>query len=176
MKTVPAYDRVKGIHPGEILKREIRKRNLKGVAFSASIGEHFQTINAITKGRRKMNAGLSIKLGQYFSIEKEYFMMLQAYYEVNETFRSKLNTAHPLKGKFRSSLFWDTKLEHIDIEQHKRSVIQRVLERGNQKEIKELINLYGLEIIRAEVDEIGESFVPKYARNIDQYINPKTLT
>ncbi len=170
MNTLPSYDRVKGIHPGAILKREIKKRNLKGVAFSKSIGEHFQTINAITKERRGMNPGLSIKLGEYFGIEKEYFMMLQAFYEVNETLRAQQNASHPLKGKFRSAIFWDTKLENIDVYQHKRSIIQRVLERGSKKEIMELIKLYGIENIRVEIIEIGESFVPQYARNVKQYI------
>ena len=95
MNLLPPIERVKGIHPGAILQREIKKRNLTGLVFSKSIGEHFQTINAITKGRRRINPGLSIKLGEYFGIEKEYFMMLQTYYDVNEAYLTKQKGAHP---------------------------------------------------------------------------------
>ena len=136
------------------------------------IGTHPQTINAITKERRGINPKLSIKLGQYFDIDQDYFMLLQASYEVAHALRSEQFEVHPLQGKFRASIFWDTKLENIDITKNKRYVIQRVLERGSFTEINELIKIYGSAIIKAEIENIESSFVPNYARNIKRYINP----
>jgi hypothetical protein len=50
----------------------------------------------------------------------------------------------------RTILFWDTKMETIDWKRHKKAVIKRVFERGNDIEKNEIIRFYGSEA----VDEI----------------------
>jgi len=165
---MPEYNRVKGIHPGAILKREIKKRNLKAIELARSIDEYPQTINAITKEKRGMNPRLSIKLGSYFNIEKEYFMLLQASFEVQTN--NKESTENRLIGKFRKSIFWDTNILKIDLHKNKRFIIQRILERGNGNEISELINLYSKPIVKQELKKITNSFSPNFDRNINKYI------
>lgn len=167
---IPKLERVKGIHPGAILKRELKKRGIKSIELAKAINEHPQTINAISKERRGMNAKLSFKLGDYFNISQEYFMFLQAAYEVNSIRLSEEEGKNPLLGKFRKSIFWDTNIAHIDYKKNKRSVIQRVLERGNSKEIKHLIKIYSLEEIKRNMPHIESSFIPKYKENILKYI------
>ncbi|MFB0947563.1 MAG: plasmid maintenance system antidote protein, partial [Spirosomataceae bacterium] len=83
--TLPKYSKVKGVHPGADLKRELTKRNVKAIELANAIDEYPQTINAITKEKRGINPKLSIKLGDYFNIEKEYFMLLQASFEVKSS-------------------------------------------------------------------------------------------
>ena len=166
---LPLHHRVKGIHPGAILKRELKKRSLKAIELAKSIDEYPQTINAITKERRGMNPKLSIKLGNYFSIEKDYFMLLQASYEVVNAI--KTSTINPLAGKIRSSIFWDTDFTKVDVEKNKRFIIQRILERGNQIEIEELINLYSITTIQEELKHINNTFNPNFERNVARYIN-----
>ena len=164
---LPKYDRVKGIHPGVILKRELKRRNIKAVALAKSIEEYPQTINAITKEKRGVNAKLSIKLGDYFNVEKEYFMLLQASFEVNASIRQSYK--NPLIGKVRSIIFWDTDFNKIDLVKNKRSVIKRILERGNESEIKELIAFYSKPTIEQELEKISNSLSP----NFDRYIYDK---
>jgi len=166
---LPDFNKVKGVHPGAILKRELKIRNLKSIELAKSIDEHPQTINAITKERRGVNPKLSIKLGEYFEVTTDYFMLLQASYEVSRMIEKDFG--NPLLGKLRSALFWDTEISKIDSQKHKRAIIQRVLERGNRKEIKELINFYGLEMIKKEVGQIEKSFIPNYEKNVLEYIN-----
>lgn len=167
---LPAIERVKGIHPGAILKRELKKRGIKSIELAKAINEHAQTINAITKERRGMNAKLSLKLGNYFNISHEYFMFLQAAYEVNSIKLSEKESKNLLLGKFRKSVFWDTQIEFIDYKKHKRSVIQRVLERGNSKEIEHLIKIYSLEEIKRQLPKLKPSFVSKFKENIHNNI------
>ena len=156
---LPAYKKVKGIHPGAILKRELSRRKLKSIQLAKSIQEHPQTINAITKGRRGVNPNLSIKLGEYFGIDIEYFMLLQAAYEVSKSLSWEQNQLKgSLSGKIRAAIFWDTDIEQIDWVKNKRFVIQRVLERGNEEEIQELIQFYSLKAIKAEVAQIRGAF------------------
>lgn len=171
---LPELKRIKGIHPGAILKRELKKRNIKAITLANAINEHAQTINAITKERRKINPKLSYKLGNYFNINHDYFMLIQASFEVSSFKKSALESTNPLKGKFRISIFWDTRIELIDFEKNKRSVIQRILERGNQKEIKNLIKIYSLDTIKNEIKKIKNSFIPKYNENIRKYIHKTT--
>lgn len=172
---LPEYNKVHGIHPGAILKRELTKRKLKSLELARSIGEHPQTLNAITKGKRGINAKLSIKLGTYFKIENEYFMLLQAAYEVSNTLKIQSAKNNHLKEKFRASIFWNTEIERIDLERNKRFIIQRVLERGSQKEIKELIKIYTATVIRAEIDKINDSFIPNFNRNVELNIKTNSI-
>ncbi len=167
---VPELKRIKGIHPGAVLKRQLKKCNIKSIDLANSINEHPQTINAITQERRGVNAKLSYKLGDYFNIPKDYFMILQASFEVETYRKSQLKNKNPLLGKFRKSIFWDTKIEYIDINKNKKFLIQRVLERGNKQEIENLISIYSIRIIKKELLNIKKSFVPNYSKNIQKYI------
>jgi len=56
---------IKGIHPGLILERELKIRKLPKGAFALSINEFPQTIATITKGKRRMNPALSLKIILY---------------------------------------------------------------------------------------------------------------
>jgi plasmid maintenance system antidote protein VapI len=59
---LPDINQIKGVHPGAVLIRELKKMGLESKQFALSIGEHPQTINAISKGRRGINPALSVKL------------------------------------------------------------------------------------------------------------------
>ena len=170
---IPELDKIKGMHPGAILKRELKNRGIKSIDLANRIKEHPQTINAITKERRGINAKLSFKLGEYFNIPNDYFMILQAIFEVDSYKKSEIKKFNPLIGKFRASIFWDTKIESIDYIQNKRFVIQRILERGNRQEINTLIEIYTLSTIKKELPKIKDSFIPIYKENIRKYIKTK---
>jgi antitoxin HigA-1 len=60
-------------------------------------------------------------------------------------------------------------LHTIDWEQQKRAVIQRVLERGNEIEINEILTFYGRELISKELPFIKESRLPSFRQNIETY-------
>lgn len=169
--TLPAYKRVKGIHPGAILKRELKRRSIKAVVLANSIDEYPQTINAITKEKRGINPKLSIKLGNYFNIEKDYFILLQASFEVKSAIQKSY--VNPLIDKVRNSIFWDTNFSKIDLIKNKRSIIKRILERGNKSEINELILIYSKAIIKEELRNINNSISPSFIQNIDRYIYDK---
>lgn len=170
---LPNYERINGIHPGAILKRELKKRGIKSIELSNDINEHAQTLNAITKERRGINAKLSYKLGIYFGVSHEYFMLLQAAYEVETFKKSQKDSQNSLAGKFRESLFWDTRMDLIDLKNNRKFIIQRILERGNHREINNLIKLYSLPIVKNELKKIKNSFIPKFNQNVAKYITDK---
>ncbi|WP_372473865.1 transcriptional regulator [Capnocytophaga sp. ARDL2] len=79
---LPTNSKIKGIHPGVILKREIKSRGIKSKELAYEIDEHAQTLSAVLNGRRGVNPKLSIKLGQKLGVDDDYFMMLQAGFDV----------------------------------------------------------------------------------------------
>lgn len=165
---LPKLTKIKGIHPGALLRWELKNRNLKGNELANSIGEHKQTISAILNKRRDINPSLSIKLAKEFNTEMDYFMLLQASYDVKKMAETELKKT-PNLHKFRKALFWDTNMGTIDWDKNKRAVIKRVLERGNESEIKELILFYGKKTIKKELKSIKNSFFPSFEENIAKY-------
>jgi antitoxin HigA-1 len=140
-------DIIKGVHPGIILDRELKQRKLRKGQFALSINEFPQTLGSITKGKRKMNISLALKIEQALHIEEGYFMILQVFYDI-EREKRKSNMNHPNLSLLREVLFWDTKIEKINWEKQKRSVIKRVFERGNEVEKNEITRFYGKESIK----------------------------
>jgi antitoxin HigA-1 len=138
---------IKGIHPGLILERELKKRHLSKGPFALSLEEYPQTLVSITKGKRRMNTNLALKIESALDIEEGYFMTLQLYYDIKEI-KKRQNRLHPDFSKLRRVLFWDTKMESIDWEKQKNAVIKRVFERGNEIEKKEIIRFYEHENVK----------------------------
>ncbi len=136
----------KGIHPGKIIARDIKKLKISQRNLAERIGEHSQTLNAIIKGRRNLTVEMAVKLDDIFGYEEGFLYMLQGYYEV-EQYRKKV-ASESISGipNIRRILFWDTDFDKINWGYRKKFVIARVIERGNQAEKAEIARFYGLQI------------------------------
>lgn len=154
---------LKGLHPGLFIQRELSLRKLKSGSFAESIGEHPQTLSAIIRGRRSMNTSLSLRIEQAFGLEEGFLMTLQVFYDIAEEKRHLAEQYRPDISKFRLTLFWDTSLDKIDFNEHRRYVINRVFERGTEDEIQEIIRFYGRESI---LDCITLNPKPPFENNI----------
>jgi len=167
---LPDISKIKGVFPGAVLSRELKKRGLESKKFALSLGEYPQTINAINKGRRGINPGLSIKLGEKLGVNAEYFMLLQAYYEVEQKKQETLNNQDkPNLSIFQKALFWDTNIDKVDWQKHKRGVIRRVFERGTEAEIKEIILFYGEKTVVESLRSVPQH-LPSLAENAKHYL------
>lgn len=149
---------LKGVHPGIVLERELKERNLSKAQFAFSIGEYPQTLGAITKGKRDMNTTLALKIEHALGIEEGYFMILQVFYEIEEekTKQSANNAADT--PQLRSVLFGSNRIEKIDWHRQRRVVIQRVFERGNEQEREEVIRFYGVSVVAKVLRDKGIAF------------------
>lgn len=140
---------IKGIHPGIILERELKKRGLKKGRFAISIGEFPQTLVSVTKGKRKMNPALSLKVEHALGIDEGFFLVLQAYYDIEQEKLKDMKEYRPDLSKIRPVVFWDTDINKINWRKNKSAVIKRILERGNEQEITEITRFYGKEAIKS---------------------------
>ena len=166
---LPELNKIRGIHPSYILKRELKNEGMKSSELAATINEHKQTISAILNQRRKITPSLSIKLSEYFNVAQDYFMILQVSYDVNTLVQKNNKAAKPDLKNIRPVLFWDTDINKIDWIKQKRAVIKRVLERGNKKEIEEIILFYGKDQVSNEIKNIEHSQFSSFKENIESF-------
>jgi plasmid maintenance system antidote protein VapI len=145
--------RYKGIHPGIVLERELKKRSLKQRPFAVAIDEHPQTLNAITKGKRKLNTALALKIESKLGLEEGTLALLQTYYDIRIE-KEKQQDKTPELDLLRISLFWDTDINHINWKKQYKAVIKRVFERGNEMEKNEIIRFYGKQKVQEALSSI----------------------
>ena len=143
----------KGIHPGIVIKRELKKRSIKQRPFAISIKEHPQTLNAITNGNRNLNTALALKIEDKLGLEEGTLAILQTYYEIDKE-KEKLGSKKPNLSLLRKSLFWDTDIDQIDWQKQSKAVIRRVFERGNETEKNEILRFYGREKVNSTISSI----------------------
>jgi len=154
----------KGIHPGLVLDRELKRRSLKQRPFALSIGEHPQTLNAITKGKRSLPTALALKIEESLNLEEGVLSLLQTYYNIRQE-KEKRTQQTPQLSLFRKSLFWDTDFNKLNWKQQYKAIIKRIFERGNDKEKKELIRFYG----KKKVQEVlGQTSPDPYTLSTSQ--------
>ena len=110
---LPQLSKIKGVHPGAILRRELKIQNLKSNDLAVYIGEHKQTISSILNKIRNINPKQSIKLSKQFNVDDDYFMLLQSSYDVKMAAALELGNA-PNINNIRKVIFWDTSFDKID--------------------------------------------------------------
>lgn len=159
---------IKGIHPGLILARELKKRKLAKGKFADSIHEFPQTLVSIMKGKRRMNPALSLKIEKVFEFDEGYLMTLQVFYDIEQEKKKQGLNYSPDLSKIRSVIFWDTDINRIDWEKNKSSVINRIFERGNEIEISEIIRFYGKSKVLTELMS-RDKLSPVATQNMQKY-------
>ncbi|RQO70584.1 plasmid maintenance system antidote protein [Pedobacter sp. KBW06] len=138
-----SLEKYKGIHPGLILERELKKRQLKKRPFALSLPEYPQTINDITKGKRNLTPEVSLKIDRALGFEEGTMYLLQAYYAIkNEQLKERIQR-HPDLSLFRKALFWDTDMRKLDWEKQYKPIIRRIFERGDSGEKQVILDFYG---------------------------------
>lgn len=145
-------EKYRGIHPGIVLERELKKRSIKKRPFALALNEHPQTFNAITKGRRGLPISLALKIEKELNLTEGSLAILQTYYDINEEKR-KLKGRSPDFSKLRKVLFWDTDINKIDWEKQYKAVIRRVFEMGNVAEKKEIEHFYGMPKVKSVIEK-----------------------
>lgn len=75
--------KLKPIHPGEMLREEFMlPLGLSSKALARAIGVTPARINDIARERRGISADTALRLARYFNTSHEFWMNLQAHYDV----------------------------------------------------------------------------------------------
>lgn len=146
-----AFEKYKGIHPGAVIERELKKRKLAQRPFALSLPEHPQTFNALLKGKRSLNAALALRIERVLGLEEGTLLMLQCFYDIEKEKKKMAQMHKPDLSRIRRTIFWDTDINAINWEKQARPVIKRIFDRGNMAEKREITRFYGVSKIRSAI-------------------------
>lgn len=145
---------LKGIPPGKIIDRDLKKFNLSQEDLARAIDEHSKTINNILLGQCALTIEMASKIEQVLGYEKGLLSQLQHFYQIIET--RNYQKSHSICGvpSIRHALFWDTEFDSLDWGRYRETIIARVMERGNDAEKTEIIRFYKISSSTQETDDI----------------------
>ena len=70
------------IHPGRLLKRELRARSLSANRLALDLGVPSGRITDILNGRRSITADTALRLGRYFGNSAQFWLDLQGQHDI----------------------------------------------------------------------------------------------
>jgi addiction module HigA family antidote len=77
------------VHPGRLLKRELAARKLSANRLALDLGVPSGRITDILNGRRAITADTAVRLGRYFGNSAQFWLDLQAQYDIGVVERDK---------------------------------------------------------------------------------------
>jgi addiction module HigA family antidote len=77
-------DNLPPIHPGIFLREEIEALGLSARKFAEHIHVPHNAVTAIMNGERSISAQMAIRLGQAFGTTPQYWLNLQAIYDLKQ--------------------------------------------------------------------------------------------
>jgi addiction module HigA family antidote len=96
-------NKIRPIHPGEILKGELAELGLSANAFAKALGVPANRIAAILNEQRSITADSALRLSRFFGSTPEFWMSLQASHDVKKArqawWQEIVRTVKPNKSK-----------------------------------------------------------------------------
>ncbi len=98
---------LRNIHPGEVLKEEfLEPMGITVYRLSKETGLSQTRISQIVKGERSVTAETALKLGKFFSVPAEFWMNLQALYDIEEAqkrYKKDIESIHTFSDSKRAA-------------------------------------------------------------------------
>jgi antitoxin HigA-1 len=76
------WARIGTVHPGRLLKRELKARKLSANRLALNIGVPSGRITDILNGRRSITADTAVRLGRYFGNNAQFWLDLQSQFDI----------------------------------------------------------------------------------------------
>ena len=70
------------VHPGSILKEELEARQMSGNALALALRINSGRVSEILTGKRGISADTALRLGRYFGNDPQFWLGLQAAYDL----------------------------------------------------------------------------------------------
>lgn len=98
---------LRNIHPGEVLKEEfLEPMGITVYRLSKQTGLSQTRISQIVKGERSITAETALKLGKFFGVPAEFWMNLQALYDIEEAqkrYKKDIESIHTFSDSKRAA-------------------------------------------------------------------------
>ena len=70
------------VHPGRLLRRELRARGLSANRLALELGVPSGRVTDILNGRRSITADTAVRLGRFFGNEPRFWLDLQSQHDI----------------------------------------------------------------------------------------------
>ena len=80
-------NKMRPVHPGEILKDELIELDLSANAMAKDLGVPTNRITAILNEQRSITGDTALRLAKYFDTSPEFWMNLQTDYDLKQTIK-----------------------------------------------------------------------------------------
>ncbi|MXX78330.1 MAG: HigA family addiction module antidote protein [Gemmatimonadales bacterium] len=77
-----AKNRMRPVHPGEILRQELDELELSANALSKALGVPVNRVTMILNGQRGVRADTALRLARYFGTTAQFWLNLQKTWEL----------------------------------------------------------------------------------------------
>ncbi len=134
-------EKYKGIPLGKIIERKLQKMHLSQRDLSVQTQIHYQTINAIIKGKRRITVPQSRKIEKELGWDNGFLYILQSYFEVSQ-YEEPTSSTRLTPPKVRKVLFWDIDYDTLDWIKYRKFIVERVNQRGSATEKKAIKSFY----------------------------------
>ena len=126
------YLKYNSIPAGAVLRHILKKEKISQKHLSDKTGIITQRINDLIKNKRRFTVETSAIIARVLPVSNNNVSL----------------THKPANiSLIRKALFWDINAETLDWEKHKKWIIQRVFEYGNDDEVRTIISHYGRQIV-----------------------------
>ena len=72
----------RAVHPGRILKEELAEIGVTPTEFARQIDVPANRVSQIINGRRSITGDTALRLGHWFGVEPEFWLNLQAHFDL----------------------------------------------------------------------------------------------
>lgn len=84
-------NKMRPIHPGEILRDELEFLNLSANKLAIKLGVPSNRISSILKGTRSISAETALRLSRFFGTTPQFWLNLQTAYDIKIEYRRSWN-------------------------------------------------------------------------------------
>ena len=70
------------VHPGAVLKDELKKMGVTPTAFARQINVPSNRVGQIIAGKRSVTGDTALRLGHWFDVEPQFWLNLQAQFDL----------------------------------------------------------------------------------------------
>ena len=141
------YLKYNSIPAGAVLRHILKKEKISQKHLSDKTGIITQRINDLIKNKRRFTVETSAIIARVLPVSNiGYFYLLQSNHDIYQ-YNVSLTHKPANISLIRKALFWDINAETLDWEKHKKWIIQRVFEYGNDDEVRTIISHYGRQIV-----------------------------
>lgn len=81
-KEIEMANKMRAIHPGEVLKGELKELNLSANGFAKALDVPANRITTILNEQRGVTADTALRLARFFGTTPDFWMNLQSSYDV----------------------------------------------------------------------------------------------